>query len=220
MKTKLLKELPLILLVIAPLVYLLSIWPSLPSEVPMHYDLHGNVDRYGSKNELLIFSFGLPAFIYFLFLIIPAIDPKGKIKTMGNKFYKLKLIMVFFISAISIYIIYEADKGADSNAEGIFIIIGFLLCFLGNYFQSLKPNYFIGIRTPWTLENETVWKETHKIAGKIWMVGGLFIIILSLVLSPEIFSIILLIVIGIMVIIPVIYSFVLFKKLKNTLNKP
>ena len=55
----------------------------------------------------------------------------------------------------------------------IFVIIGLLFAFLGNYFKTIKPNYFIGIKTPWTLENEEVWKKTHLIGGKLWFIGGL-----------------------------------------------
>ena len=66
----------------------------------------------------------------------------------------------------------------------IFPLIGLLFAFLGNYFKTIKPNYFIGIRTPWTLENEEVWKKTHLIGGKLWFVGGL-LMALTFVLPNE-----------------------------------
>lgn len=215
MKTKILKELPLILLVIAPLIYLLSIWNTLPAEVPMHYDISGKIDRYGSKTELLIFTLSLPLFVYLIFLFIPRIDPKGKIKAMGNKYFRLKFVIVLFMSVLSAYIVYAAGKGTETNGNGILAVLGLLFMFLGNYFQSLKPNYFIGIRTPWTLENETVWKETHKIAGKIWLVSGLVIIMLSFLLKPEIFTYAFLGVIAVMVLVPVVFSYKKYRELKK-----
>lgn len=219
MKTKILKELAIILMTLAPLIYLLIIWKSLPEQVPMHYDLHGNIDDYGSKNALLAISIAIPAFVYVLFTIIPLIDPKGKIKAMGNKFYHLKFIFVLFISAISCFIIYAAQQNNSGSMDHfLFILLGLLFCFLGNYFQSIKPNYFIGIRTPWTLESELVWKETHKLAGRIWLVSGLLIIILNLALSPELFTSVFLFIVAVMVIIPVIFSYNRFKAHKNTIN--
>lgn len=219
MNAKFLKESAIILMVLSPLVYLLIIWNSLPEQVPMHYDFHGNIDGYSSKNTLLSFSMGIPVFVYALFTLIPFIDPKGKIKAMGNKFYHLKFIIVLFISAISCFIIYAAQQNKNGSMDHfLFVLLGLLFCFLGNYFQSIKPNYFIGIRTPWTLENEIVWKETHKLAGRIWLVSGLLIIILNFILSPELFTTVFLVIVSIMVIIPVIYSYKRFKAHKNTIN--
>jgi uncharacterized membrane protein len=83
--------------------------------------------------------------------------------------------------------------------------------------HNIKPNYFAGIRLPWTLENEENWKKTHLLAGKLFFAGGLLIAILCL-LTPVIISIILFITITIIVtIIPGVYSYRLYKKQK-TLN--
>ncbi|MEC8832569.1 MAG: SdpI family protein, partial [Bacteroidota bacterium] len=90
-----------------------------------------------------------------------------------------------------------------------------LFIIFGNYFKTIKANYFIGIRTPWTLENESVWKETHKLGGKIWFAGGLLIILSSLIFNEKINIIIYMSCIAIMVLVPVIYSYLLFKKLKD-----
>ena len=79
--------------------------------------------------------------------------------------------------------------------------------------QTIKPNYFLGIRTPWTLENETVWKETHRMAGKMWFVGGLIVVFASLILEEQLNLIVFLIIVGIITLIPIIYSYLLFKKI-------
>ena len=84
-----------------------------------------------------------------------------------------------------------------------------------------KPNYFIGIRTPWTLESEKVWTETHKLSGKMWFLGGIIVVIASLVLSNPSNFIMFLIVTGVITIIPIIYSYIIFnKEKKNGIEYP
>ena len=212
--TTLRKELPYILIAIIPFVYLVFIWNNLPETVPMHWNGKGEIDRYGSKNELWGLTAMLSGLGYFLFLIIPKIDPKGKLDKMGNKLNNLRLMMALFMSALSIFIIYSVQQ-VESKPTLIFALIGLLFAGLGNYFKTIKPNYFIGIRTPWTLENEEVWKKTHHFGGKLWFVGGLLIFILSLII-PHDYSFYIMITITIIIsIVPVIYSYSEFKKLKT-----
>lgn len=95
------------------------------------------------------------------------------------------------------------------------LIIGLLYLILGNYFKTIKANYFIGIRTPWTLENETVWKETHKLGGKLWFIGGLILILSSLLLEKQTNFTLFIIVTAIISIIPVVYSYLKFQNVKK-----
>ena len=92
-------------------------------------------------------------------------------------------------------------------------MIGLLFIMMGNYFQTVRPNYFVGIRTPWTLENEQVWKKTHRLGGRIWVAGGISIVLLGLLINSVtamlicFFGLIL-----IMVLVPVVYSYMEFRK--------
>jgi len=215
MKFQLKKELPLIAIVAIPFIYLYYVWDKLSDQVPLHWNLQGEVDRYGSKSELILIPFLLPFLIYVIFLVVPLIDPKGKIEKMGKKFYSLKFILTFSMSLLAVYIIYSAQSNHTANPNFITLGIGALFCVLGNYFKTIKPNYFIGIRTPWTLENEDVWKSTHQLAGKMWFIGGLLIIVLSLMLNSK-FNMYAFITITIIIsVIPIAYSYISFKKYKN-----
>ncbi|BCY28117.1 immunity protein SdpI [Flavobacterium okayamense] len=212
--TTLRKELPYILIALIPFIYLAFIWNNLPETVPMHWNGKGEIDRYGSKNELWSMTSMLSGLGYFLFLIIPKIDPKGKLSKMGNKLDNLRLMMALFMSALSMFIIYSVQQ-AESKPTFIFALIGLLFAGLGNYFKTIKPNYFIGIKTPWTLENEEVWKKTHLFGGKLWFAGGLLIFILSLII-PNVYSFYVLMTVTVIIsIIPIIYSYLKFKKLKT-----
>ena len=213
MKITLKSEAPLIGLILLPFVYLAYIWNQLPEKVPMHWNIEGEIDRYGTKTELLLVIFMLPVLIYGLFLIVPKIDPKNKLLAMGGKFQSLKLILTAFMSVLAMYIIYSVKEASLSNPNYIVLLVGLLFVILGNYFKTIKANYFIGIRTPWTLENEEVWKATHKFSGVLWFIGGLIIIMCSLILDQQLNFYVFMTITLIISLIPFIYSYYKFKKL-------
>lgn len=213
MKNELKKELPLLLIISIPFIYLAFIWNDLPAKVPVHWNMEGEVNRYGNKLELLIIPFLLPFLMYMIFIIVPQIDPKKKIDAASKKYQNLKFLLTSFMSALAIYLIFSIKNETLGNPNILILLLGFLYFILGNYFKTIKANYFIGIRTPLTLENESVWKTTHAVAGKLWFVGGILVIILSLILSHQTNLIVFLVITGIITVIPMVHSYVLFKKL-------
>tara|TARA_R110000868_G_scaffold95865_9_gene263524 strand:- start:1286 stop:1933 length:648 start_codon:yes stop_codon:yes gene_type:complete len=208
------REIPLITIVLIPFIYLAYIWNSLPETVPTHWNYKGEIDAWGKKSSLILIMFLLPVLTYVLFSIIPFIDPKKKIQAMENKYHNLKFMMTLFMSALAIFILYSVKEQSITNPAFIILAIGLLYIILGNYMKTLKANYFIGIRTPWTLENESVWKKTHALAGKLWFIGGLAIIISSLTTNKNFNGIFFISVTTIITVIPLIYSFLEFKKIK------
>ncbi len=215
MKPLLKKEWPLILIILLPFIYLGYLWPHLPDKVPLHWNINGEIDRYGNKAELIIIPILLPLLIYIVFLVIPKIDPKNKLNKMGNKLQSLKALLTIITSIIALFILYSVKIQNLPNPNYSILGIGVLFVILGNYFKTIQPNYFIGIKTPWTLENETIWKETHRMAGKLWLIGGLVVIFTSLVLDNKSNLTLFLIITGIITVIPIVYSYLLFKKQKN-----
>jgi uncharacterized membrane protein len=209
------KEIPLLIVVLIPFVYLAYIWSSLPDTVPIHWNYKGEIDDWGNKSSLIFITFLLSGLTYILFTVIPFIDPKKRIQTMGNKYHNLKFLMVLFMSALAVFIIYSAKEQSITNPSFIYLAIGLLFMLLGNYMKIIKANYFIGIRTPWTLEYESIWKSTHKLASKIWFVGGLAIVISSLTTNKDFNGIFFISVITLLAIIPVVYSYMEYRKLKK-----
>lgn len=205
------KELPILAIVLLPFIYLGYVWNELPSKVPMHWNIKGEIDRYGDKSELIIIPFLLPLLVYLIFLVVPKIDPKNKLNKMGGKLQAIKFLLTTLMSILALFIIYTAKNQSFTNPNYIVIIIGVLFIVIGNYFKTIKPNYFIGIRTPWTLENETVWKKTHKLGGKMWFIGGILIVILSLVLNKSLSFTIFMIITGVITIIPIAYSYLIYR---------
>jgi uncharacterized membrane protein len=197
-----------------PAVYLYYVYPTLPQTVPVHYGLNGTVDRYGSKAEFLIGPFvliGVSLLVYLLLKFLPAIDPKKKIRYGEATFQKLALGLVIFLAALDLGIVYSTVHKGFQMDKVIFPLIGLMFAFLGNLMNSIKPNYFAGIRTPWTLESEDNWRATHRLAGRIWVIGGIALTVLMLFLPPVAGTIFFTSCVLVMAFIPIIYSFIYFK---------
>ena len=215
---KLFKELILWILIVIPFIYLSLIWENLPSQVPTHFDIAGNPNDWSEKSSLPYMIGALGIGSYLLMLLIPYFDPKNKIAQMGEKYYSLRFIMTIFMSAISFYLLYVSNK-SEINPNLLIAMIGAFYLFLGNYLQTVKPNYFIGIRTPWTLENEETWRKTHKLGGKLWLIGGLLTILLAFVAKSNSFLAISFgTITAIETLVPIIYSYVEFKKIHKNEN--
>jgi len=208
------KEALIWVIIVLPFIYLMMVWKSMPAVVPTHFGIDGQPNDWSSKRTLLYMDIGMLLGIYALFLAIPYIDPKGKISAMGNKYFLLKLFMMLFMSVICFFTIQSAMTKTIGSGNSLFVLVGALFVFLGNYMQSVKPNYFIGIRTPWTLENETIWRKTHVLGGRIYFIAGLLVMILPFVLKEHFHTFFAPFIIGVSP-IPVVYSFWLFRKGKS-----
>ena len=205
------KDALLYLIMSAPFAYLFIVWKKLPLKIPMHWNYKGEIDKFGSKEELIILILILPILTYLIFTLTPLIDPKKKIKTNDKKFIDLKNLTVTLMSVLACGIIYMANN--ENNPSFILVILGLFFIIIGNYLKTIQPNYFIGIKTPWTIQNEIVWKKTHELAGKIWFTGGIIMILTNFILPTAQAFMVALVAISIMVIVPLIYSFFIFKKI-------
>jgi uncharacterized membrane protein len=207
-------------LFVIPLVYLSLIWNELPQQLPMHYNLKGQVDRYGTKSEFLVLIAVVTLInigVYFLLVNIHRIDPKRKYNEENlPRMRKLAFAITLFLSAIACFIMYSSlHEEMKFNSNFIVIGIGLLFTVIGNYFYSIKPNYFAGLRTPWALENEDNWRQTHQLGSKLWFTGGLAVIAAGLFLKDLALFLVMMIIILVLVIVPIIYSYRLYAKTKN-----
>ena len=217
---KYLKQAILWAFIVMPYIYLASIWNHLPDQVPTHFGLDGTPDDWSSKFLLILIPAGLGLGIYFFMYIIPAIDPKKKIEQMGDKYNSFRFTLTIFFAVLGTYLLYVTNAGSIKNPNILFALIGTVFAILANYFQTVRPNYFIGFRTPWTLENENVWKKTHRLGGRLWVVGGILIAILAfLIHSKQIFLIVFGVLVFLMAAIPVVYSYIEYQKEKNKIEK-
>lgn len=207
------------LVMLIPAVYLAIAWNSLPETIVMQYDFQGRPTRYGGKNELLGFTALLivvSALVYLLLTNMYKIDPKKLAAENKDRLYRIAFAVVVFMAAIECMIIYTSITGGIRFSIGlVFSGVGLLFAFIGNYMPNMKPNYFAGLRLPWTLENEVNWKKTHLLAGKLWFAGGLVIAVICLFTSSTISLIVFSAVMMVLIIIPTVFSYRLYKRQKQ-----
>lgn len=199
-----------------PFAYLAYIWGDLPQKIPTHFNIYGLPDKFGNKPEILVLTIILAVVgtgVYFLLQNMQRIDPKKKYEAGTlSVMQKLSAVVVLLLTFISLLILYSTLKGKITGMPLMFFVLSLFLAIMGNLMHSIKPNYFAGIRVPWTLENEDNWRQTHQLASKIWFAGGIILAVLSLLLNQKILTIVFLSVVIIMVIIPVVYSYLLYRK--------
>lgn len=210
------------IIMLAPLIYLAIIWKQIPATVPMHSDLYGHVDRYGSKNELLILMIVLTivnAVLYLIVCNIYKIDPKKYAAQNKERLQRMAFYVSLYLSAIWSMIIYvTAYNKMELTMKFVFIAMGILFALLGNNMYNIQPNYFAGIRLPWTLESEDNWRKTHHLAGRLWFFGGILFAALVIFLNETIAGITGAVLLAVLVIVPIIYSYRLYKKTEKKIK--
>ncbi|MDQ0197774.1 SdpI family protein [Neobacillus ginsengisoli] len=148
-------------------------YPHLPDKVPVHWGLNGEVNRYGSKIEMLMMG-ALPLLIIIFRQIIPLIDPKKESYNIHSTAYSIiTLSIITFLVIINLIVVFSSLGYNISLAKVLPVLLGLLFIGMGNYMTQLRPNYFIGIRNPWTLASEQVWRKTHRLGGFVIVIIGL-----------------------------------------------
>lgn len=183
-------------------------WNQLPEEIPTHFNLLGQADGYNHK----VFAiFGLPTLMllmHWLLLFLMIKDPKSS--NISSKIQVLIYWIIPFVSCLSMISIFGESLGY-SMMSGLLaqIFMGVVMIVIGNYLPKTRKNYIIGIRLPWTLENDENWRKTHRLAGKIWVLGGLLLFLNSFV-QLYVYWVFLLIFL-LVIMIPCVYSYQLSK---------
>jgi uncharacterized membrane protein len=203
------------LLIIAPFIYGALIFPQLPSKIPTHFNIEGKADAWGGPSSIFIgpgIMGAVSIFVYVLLSNLKKFDPK-KYDEANDALYKdFAVLTVAFLSALSTIIIYSSTHADQINVGKLLLpLIGFSFAGLGWYMPKFKQNYFVGFKLPWTLENVDNWNETHKVASKYWIYGGLFQAIITFLLPMKFGFIGFMIATAVMVIIPTVFSYRMFK---------
>jgi uncharacterized membrane protein len=206
------------LILAAPAIYLALVWKKMPEKVAMHFDLSGKPDRMGNRQELLTMMIILiitNLIIYLILTNIYRIDPKRSAAENKTRLHRLAFGVVVFMSAMLFMILYSSSHGnVRFSMNLVLAAMGLLFAFIGNYMHNIKPNYFAGFRLPWTLENEENWRKTHALGGKLWFGGGLLLGVTCIFLPSKIAMVVFFIVMGVITLIPIVYSYRLYKKQK------
>lgn len=190
------------------------LYPIMPDVMVSHWNAQGQPDGYAPKFFGLFFVPILTAIMAVLFFIIPKIDPLKENIEKFKKYYEnfILLIIFFMIYIHALTICWNGGFNFDL-IKFMLPAFGVLFYYCGIMVENAKKNYFIGIRTPWTLSSESVWDKTHKIGGKLFKLVGI-ITIFSIIIAKYSFAVFMGSVFSVAIYVT-IYSYLEFKKEKR-----
>jgi uncharacterized membrane protein len=200
-------------LIIACLLVTALLFPHLPSRIPMHWNTRGQVDGYGPRWSLFLISPGIMLGILGLFAVLPWLSPRQfEVEPFRSTYLYIMLVIVAFQAYVHALILWSAVTGQVTIHKAIMGGVCLLIALLGNVMGKVRRNFYIGIRTPWTIADERVWNATHRLGGRAMFVGGLAGLALAfagaklwVVMATLIAS----------VLMPAIYSLVYYKQLER-----
>lgn len=202
----------------------------MPDKIPMHYNFAGEVDRYGSKFEMMLFPVITLLFAVFWAVLTRTFDRKLKngaeekeiaeIKANSKVIYIASIAtMVFFLVTQLVFIYNVFKNGNASNEESPFdfmtiemAILGILMIIMGNVMPKSKRNGMFGLRTPWSMANDRTWLACNRFGGVLACVAGFMILLVSLLLDGMMIIWITLGIVVVMSITVIVYSYVAYKK--------
>ena len=195
------------IVILLPILAGLILWNQLPEQMPAHWNVSGEVDGWSSKAFAV---FGFPSILLaaqWLCMLGSSADPKKE--NHPAKILHLVLWIIPVLSVVLHTIMYAVALGREVRVEVVMpVLIGLIFAIIGNYLPKCKQNYTIGIKIPWTLSSEENWNKTHRFAGRLWTVCGLAIMLTGFLGGFVIFFGVALL----MVIAPLVYSYVLYRK--------
>lgn len=198
------------IIILLPILIGLILWNKLPDKLPTHWNAEGVVDGWSSKAFAV---FGLPGFLFavhWVCVLASSADPKKQ--NIEGKVLNIVFWICPIISVLGGVLIYGTALGMEFKVDKIVLLLmGIMFIVIGNYLPKCKQSYTMGIKLPWTLSDEENWNRTHRMSGKLWVVSG-FIIILCMLLPTNVMSVVLIIILFVAVIVPTIYSYLLYKK--------
>ena len=197
-------------LTLLPILVGLVLWNRLPDQMPTHWGLNGAVDGWSGKPFAVL---GLPLILlaaHWFCVGVTSLDSGNK--EQNRKVSALVLWIIPIVSWFSNGIVYAAALDLDVNFVTItLVLMGAMFVAVGNYLPKCKQNRTIGIRIPWTLNDEENWNATHRVGGRIWVVGG--VLMLAGCFLPERLGVaMMLALLPVLVLIPVLYSYAFYKK--------
>ncbi len=201
-------------LVMAAVAVAMAVWayPRLPPIMPTHFRFDGTPDGFSSRLSALAFAPIIMVVMTVLFNVLPKVDPRRENYPKFLRSYWLiaHALIVFLLVAQALTI--AAGLGFSVKVVRLMPLgVGLLFVFLGNYLTRVEPNWFVGIRTPWTLSSDTVWRKTHRTGGWLMVLGG-FVIAACAFLPQGAFLPLFIAAIVVIAVIPIVQSYVLWKR--------
>ncbi len=201
-------------LVVTALAAAVSVWayPRLPETVATHWNLQGTPDGYSSRLWAVAMMPLLTLGLWGLFNVLPKVDPRHENYAKFLDSYWLIANAVLVFTGVADVLILANGLGYTVQVDRLLPLgVGLLFAFLGNYLTRVEPNWFVGVRTPWTLSSDTVWRKVHRTAGSLFVLGGL--VIAAGAFGPRgVFTPLFVATVIVVAGIPVVQSYILWKR--------
>lgn len=201
------------IVILLPMLVGILLWDRLPDQMATHFGMDGTPNGWSGKATTV---FGMPVFflvIQWLGMTATIMDPKRK--NMSEKLLKLILWFIPIISLSGIYVTYGYALGYNtSSVTWAYALLGIVFIVVGNYLPKCRQNYTMGIKLPWTLHDEENWNHTHRLAGYLWIVAGI-IMLVNVFMQLEWLVVVVAMAAGI---VPTIYSFLFYCKHKGNVE--
>ena len=200
-------------LLVACLLATAILYPHLPSQIPTHWNAQGQVDHYGAKWTLLVVNPAIMLGMLGMFAVLPWLSPRHfEVDTFRATYLYIMLVFLAFFAYFHGLELWGAVSGHVQISKAILGGICLLFALLGNVLGKVRRNFYIGIRTPWTIAEERVWNATHRFAAKTFVIGGFVALVLALAGAPFWGPLIALMAGAV---VPAVYSLVYYKQLER-----
>jgi len=209
-------EIIIVLVVAIPFIAAALCWKQLPNQMAVHFNLKGQADGYGGKPIGLLLLPAVNVAIYLLLKFLPKIIPAGdQFALLEKRFTIIRLTVHGFVTLLYLAILLHTLHYAVNLL--LLIMYGVLLVSLvtGNYLNNIRPNHFIGVRTPWTMKNPEVWRRTHHLASRMMVVGSLAVMCIIPFLSELVMISFTLGYMLVVSFVPVVYSWMIYSKTES-----
>lgn len=214
-KTKLFS---LILCIASFAAHMIFVYPVLPDTIPTSWGFDGTVTGYSGKGTSIFLAL-LPAILLVFLDIVPKIDPRRQNYQKHQKAYQIFILAITLLLVVTTWVSNFAALGYDVNVEMIIqLFMGVLFLIIGNYMPQIRSNYTFGIKTPWAIENEYVWKKTHQAGGVVFCLMGLFFLV-SAFFTSRIFAGLM---IGFLLVSSIglyLYSYLIYRNIERNTQK-
>jgi uncharacterized membrane protein len=191
------------------------------TQLPVHWNHYGVADRMGGKWEALLLPGGITAAISLLFYFLPSIEPRAKDLGRSQGLYLMCWLGLLIVMAtVQLAVIGAALRWNLPMLNLIQGSLGLLFLLIGNQLGKSRRMFLVGIRTPWTLSSEEVWIATHRLAGKLLVLGGLLLILAALLLPPQLGPMLLIGVVVVALLFPALWSYVLWRRERSAAEDP
>lgn len=199
------------LLIAAMWAFALAVYPRLPERVPTHWNLRGEADGWGGPGAAFLFP-AIATGLVLLMWVLPRIDPRrANWEKFRGEVRLIVAVLVLVCAWIQAVALGAALGWNVDTGRAVMGGVGVLLAVIGNYLPRIRSNWFLGIRTPWTLSSERVWRDTHRIGGRAFVLGGVAMVLAGFV--PGAFARVLSVgAVAVAAGIPVVYSYLAWRR--------